>query len=260
MKKLTYFLTLMFATTVLITSCEKINNTDGNKDARLRISKITYADNLAYPVIFKYNDKNQLVNILEERQYTTKLQYIIYNSENKPIQIIKKDSSNTIHNCVTTIFNIEWQNDGFIISSPNSYYSTDFYKLDTKGRIIKVTSIEHYATIDENTSYVNTMNWIGDDSLISQYKYISGTTTSSSYKFIKNNHVLSDINIALIMCIDMTLGEWDTEYQNEYCVAQFKGGGISIQASYTLNDQNYPIIQDGKFSSSLGINNDCAYF
>lgn len=225
MKNLIYLIALMFA--VIITSCTDEDNP--HEGGRLRITKMAYNANLDNPSTFEYDLNNHLVKlILVEGNYTTTYD-IENNADGKPIKITYDVYDGMKY---TIVIDIEWTDDGFIFVD-EKYNEDDIFKLDSQGRIIKKTK--------KGFSYETILNWNGDDNL---------TVDEAEFKFNGIIHPLSNINIAILQAIDLYMGEWETEWQNNYCINEYRDGSMTIRLSYDVNEQNYPTLMKVRYGTN----------
>lgn len=236
-------------------SCEKDKE---SQSGRLRIAKI--ADNMAMenPMVFEYNSKNQLIRITSEKYEL--LTEIEYDSHSLPIKI----STDNIGKRVTFI---EWVNDGFVFTDNENQSKQDYikYDLDSNGRIKKVTR-SRYDIYNKSTCLsTNSMTWNGEVELNVEHSYncTSGYTGNSElflFKYDRFYNPFYGINLAVIIGADLILGEWETDYQNKYCVSEYKEKGLTAIVKYKLNDQNFPIVSDTKYGISEGGTHDYLYY
>jgi hypothetical protein len=250
MKEGTYLAVLMFLLVLVNASCEKESN---SASARLRIVKIADNQAMENPLYnFEYNAQNLLVKISSESQYSAFNTEITYSTNKLPIKLTTTcyylgDIENV------SVSNIQWINNGFVVSDENDIESgKDIYELDAKGRIIKSTNIYTPQDLDPDTTVI-IPDWIGEEELnISEY--------SSSYKFVKKNNPLSGINLAIVIAAELEYGEWEVEFQNNFCISEWDEGGLSAVITYQFNEQNYPLVEDIKYTSEEGTMHDYYYF
>lgn len=233
MKKTLYFFILLLISVSFIASCERGDTPDG---ARVRITKI--ADNQAMEdpwYVFEYNSEGLLTTIIGYSNYSMEIDY---NSNGLPIKL----NDYTI---------ISWTDDGFILSNDEND-NKEIYVLEANGRIIKKTEIFTPQFSDPDTSVINAI-WTGDENLsVPEY--------SSTYKYVKKNNPFSGINLATVVAAELEYGEWEIEFQNNYCIIEYDEGIFSAEVTYQFNSQNYPTVADIKYTSEEGVFHDYVYF
>lgn len=226
----------MFA--VITTSCTDDDNLEGNPDegGRLRIIKMAFNKYLDNPSTFEYNSDNLLakltINYSNGRKRICEVQY---DSENNPIKVIRTyfEYEGVPDNGETVIVDIQWTNEGYILKYGNYDYDDeqDTIRLDSQMRVIGL-----------NDNYI--FDWTGNDSLTVRY-----VPSNSIEKFSFNNykHPWSGINIATILAMDISLGEWEVEWQNNYCLREYDDGSWTIRNEYTVNEQDYPTLMETRY-------------
>jgi len=252
MKKLPILSVLFCAITLINISCTKDEITTAN-EAKLRITKI--ADNQAMEnpwYTFEYDAQNLLVKISSEDQYSAIISEITYNVNKRPVKVTTTSYYSGYVEGIT-VTNIQWTNNGFVISDEDDFFNEqDTYEIDTKGRVLKKINIFTPQGSDPETTVI-TANWIGDESLnIPEY--------SSHYKFVKKNNPFSGINLAAVIATELEYGEWEGEFQNNFCISEWNEEGLSAVITYQFNDQNYPFVADIKYTSEEGTMHDYVYF
>lgn len=241
MKNLIYLIALIFA--IIISSCTDDDNLEDNPDegGRLRITKMAYNKYLDYPIVFEYDSNNLLVKITTN--WGNDGVYTIENdSEGKPIKI--NGTYSDAGYIETNTVNIQWTSNGFMINYESGHSYTVL--LDKQNRVI---GINKYGEYDDK------FTWYGNDSLLVQDLVYDDI---EKYIFNDYKHPLSEINIAVILITDISLGEWEVEWQNNYCISEYgdyyKGNTYSpwIRNEYVVNEQNYPILLETRYLDEDG--------
>lgn len=230
MKKTTSLATLLLLLLFLITNCSKSDITDEgiSKDSRLRITKMAHNKYLDNPSTFEYNTDNLIVKINLNYGENKKIVEIQYNSDNKPINVnLKEYYSNELR--YDNTIEIQWTNNGFTLNYEDG--EQDDIQLDSQRRVIKTNSNDEFT-------------WYGNDSLIvkdMQYDDVE------KYRFNEYKHPLSGLNIAVILAAEINLGEWEVEWQNNYCLREYDDGSWIIRNEYTVNEQGYPTLMETRY-------------
>ncbi len=228
MKNLIYLIAIMFA--LIITSCTDDDNLEGNLDegGRLRITKMAYNRHMDFPSTFKYNADNLIVKINLNYDEDKRIIDIQYNTENKPVSVnLKEYYSNELR--YDNTIEIQWTNNGFTLNYEDG--EQDDIQLDSQGRVIKTNNDDEFT-------------WYGNDSLIVKDVHYDDI---EKYKFNEYNHPLSGINIAIIFAAEINLGEWEVEWQNNYCLREYDDGSWIIKNEYTVNEQGYPTLMETRY-------------
>ena len=242
MKKATYFLTVLFAVTLMSTSCEKENSNQDNpipKNNALRISKI--ADNPAMkdPLwTFEYNEKGLVTMIKGDRHRGVST--ITYNDENLPVKIIWIE--NDIYFADTTITDISWDENSFTLSYVDwsDELEQETYTLDANGRIISID----WSDEDEYRRGYEA-SWEGDKAEI-YYVRDSDEEWAQTRELTEYKHPLSAINIAIINAgetgeISWIYDECEEVFQNKYCLSYIASADEGSAAyEYEYNEDGYP--------------------
>ena len=230
MKKTTSLATLLLLLLFLVTNCSKsdISNDDISKDSRLRITKMAHNKYLDNPSTFEYNSDNLIVEINLNYREDKKIVEIQYNAENKPVSVnLKEYYSNELRYRYTTV--IQWTNNGFILKYEDG--EQDDIQLDSQGRVIKTNNDDEFT-------------WYGNDSLIvkdMQYNDVE------KYRFNEYKYPLLGLNIAVIFAAEINLGEWEVDWQNNYCLTEYDDGSWIIRNEYTVNEQGYPTLMETRY-------------
>jgi hypothetical protein len=140
---------------------------------------------------------------------------------------LKEYYSNQLRYNITT--EIQWTNNGFTLNYEDG--EEDDIQLDSQGRVIKTNNDDKFT-------------WYGNDSLIVkdlQYDEVE------KFRFNEYKHPLSGLNIAVILAADINLGEWEVEWQNNYCLREYDDGSWIIKNEYTLNEQGYSTLMETRY-------------
>lgn len=247
MKNLIYSIALLFAMIIITASCEKESDTEGG---RMRITKMADNESMNNATLFEYNSNNLLVNISWEYAGYSHDVDVVYNTNKQPVEVTET-TDNHRYTPETSVTEIQWTNDGFNLVVEESNFEKIFV-VDTQGRIIKkIDSFTSYYPPYETSTYEDIFQWNGDESLkVDEYRFT----------FNKYDHPFSGINIAVILAAEIEIGEWENEWQNKYCISEYKENYLSAKINYTVNEQNYPTMMDIQYDSDEGSYHEFRYF
>lgn len=262
MKRNLFLLTALFLIGVLISSCEKDNNSGS---ARLRIVKI--ADNVAMEnplFVFEYGSDDLLSSIIEEYLTSKWISEIVYNSSSKPVAVNRKFYSNgSLENESTK--NIGWNENGFEIYSSDGY-SRYIYLLNSQNELdSKISMDKNDFTQEFETTSVQYFTWTGNNQVKRVFDYespwsIETAEYEETFKFVDNNSPFKGISISILFAAGIELGEWEGEIQNNYCLSEYIESSFSASISYEFNEQNFPTRADITYTSEEGVEHDYVYF
>ena len=187
MKKVAYILTVVFALALMSMGCEENPNPDDeNTDVVLRISEMANVggENLT---LFQYNADGLLSKVDYVNYYYNS---IGYDAQNRPIKSTRFYNDNPTSGKAT---NIEWTDDGFIITY-SDYNDQTIYILDAEGRIIKRSSTDDNGIVSNLDEYT----WVGESKVIKERKDASGEIYETiEVEFGDVYNPFYDINVAL---------------------------------------------------------------
>jgi hypothetical protein len=246
MKNLIYLIALLLALIIMTASCEKESDIEGG---RMRITKMAESESMNNATLFEYDSNNLLVNISWEYAGYSHDVVVKYNTDKQPVEVTET-IDNHRYTPETSVTEIQWTNDGFILVG-EEHDEKNSFELDTQGRITKKIESFTDANSYETLTYEDIFQWNGDESLkVNEYRFT----------FNKYNHPFSGINIAVILAAEIEIGEWENEWQNKYCISDYKENYLSAKINYTVNEQNYPTMMDIQYDSDEGSYHEFRYF
>lgn len=238
---------LLILVLFLFAGCEK-DPSHADKNA-LRISEMANVggENLT---LFQYNADGLLSKVDYVNYYYNS---IGYDAQNRPIKSTRFYNDNPTSGKAT---NIEWTDDGFIITY-SDYNDQTIYILDAEGRIIKRSSTDDNGIVSNLDEYT----WVGESKVIKERKDASGEIYETiEVEFGDVYNPFYDINVALKEILDLNVHP-DSE-ENGHCKYAFSAyivdGGYTQTASYEVNEQGFPI--KSTFNYTYNNSNEYMYY
>ncbi len=234
MKKAVIFSFTLILIAITFISCE---NEDGSDDSRYRLLQI--ADNAAMEnpfCIFEYDTKGKVVKIYRDDEVIE----IEYNQVGKPVKITGYGTKN-----------MEWNGNSCIIAS---YDRKEILNFNDKNQLeSEVYLVKHDSQSDFDTLDVLTVSRIDNKNvkLIKEYYPIGSGGWEETFQFGEMFSPFKNIDVSILMLTDMSFGEWEIEFQNEFNLIAFdEGSGYSATIDYDVEYGKFPVRAAVKYSSN----------
>jgi len=255
MKKTIFHVIALILIMVVITSCEKVNDSD---DSRYRIIKI--ADNVAMEnpfFTFEYDSHGRVVKLFRG---TKTCREVEYNQNGNPVKISSFDLEYG-GNSPYRIKTIQWDGSSFIVTESDWQERKEIFHLNDKKQLeSRISLTTEYGNPEYDTTDVTTFTKISNDKIkiVRDYYPIGSGGWEETFTLGTLNSPYKGIDVAVLWLSDVCFGEWEMEFQNEFNIIGWGGGSLKATINYDVEFGKYPVRADILYNASS--NHEYVYF